>query len=77
MVIALHLFKNFGELYATHSLLKCGYTKKTIDTASPEDMNKYYNVEEQVRYGVDGIEVKLKQSDDPMLCASRFLNLVL
>lgn len=76
-VIALHLFKNFGELYATLPLLECGYTKETIDTASPEDMNQYYSVEEQARYGVVGIEIKLKQSDDPMLRASRFLSLVL
>ena len=76
-VIALHLFKNFGELYATLPLLECGYTKETIDTASPEDMNQYYSVEEQARYGVVGIEIKLIQSDDPMLRASRFLSLVL
>lgn len=76
-VIALHLFKNFGELYTTLPLLKCGYTKETIDAASPEDMNQYYSVEEQTQYGVVGIEVKLKQSDDPMLRASRFLSLVL
>ena len=76
-VIAPHLFQNFGELYATLPLLECGYTKETIDTASPEDMNQYYSVEEQARYGVVGIEIKLKQSDDPMLRASRFLSLVL
>lgn len=76
-VIALHLFKNFEELYATLPLLKCGYTKETIDAASPEDMNQYYSVEEQTQYGVVGIEVKLKKSDDPMLRASRFLSLVL
>ena len=40
-------------------------------------MNKYDSDEEQAQYGVVGIEVKLKQSDDPMLRASRFLSLVL
>ena len=58
-VVALHLFNNFGELYATLPLLKCGYTQETIDTASPEDMNRYYSVEEQKLYGVVGIEIKL------------------
>lgn len=76
-VIALYLFKNFGELYSTLPLLECGYTKETVDTASPEDMNQYYNVEEQAQYGVVGIEIKLKQADAPMLRASRFLSLVL
>ena len=76
-VTALYLFKNFRELYAALPLLECGYTKETVGTACPEDMNRYYSVEEQARYGVVGIEIKLKQSDDPMLRASRFLSLVL
>lgn len=59
-VIALHFFKNFGELYAALPLLKCGYTKETIDSASPEDMNQYYSIEEQARFGVVGIEIQLK-----------------
>lgn len=75
--MGLHFFKNLGELYSALLLLKCGYTKETIDAASSEDMNQYYSVEEQARYGVVGIEVKLKQSEDPMLRASRFLSLVL
>ena len=58
-VIALHLFKNFGELYAALPLLKCGYTEETIGAASPEDMNQYYSVEEQARYGVVGIEIRI------------------
>lgn len=61
-VIALHLFKNFEELYAALPLLKCGYTKDTIDTAGPEDKNQYYSVEEQALYGVVGIEIKLKST---------------
>lgn len=59
-VIALHRFKDFGELYAALPLLKCGYTKETLDAASPENMNQYYSVEEQVRYGVVGIENSIK-----------------
>lgn len=76
-VVALHRFKDFGGLYAALPLLKCVYTKETLDAASPEDMNQYYSVEEQTRYEVVRIEIKLKQSDNPMLRASRFLSLVL
>lgn len=76
-VIALHRFENFVDLYASLPLLKCGYTSETISNATPDDMNQYYSVEEQAQYGVVGIEVKLKQSDDPQLRASRFLSLVL
>lgn len=58
-VIALHLFENFGELYAVLPLLKCGYTKETVNDASPEDMIQYYSAEEQTHYGVVGIEIEL------------------
>ena len=59
-VVALHLFDNFAELYAALPLLKCGYTEDTIASATPVDMNKYYSIEEQNKYGVVGIEVELK-----------------
>ncbi len=58
-VIALHRFENFADLYATLPLLKCGYTSETIYNAIPDDMNQYYSIEEQRRYGVIGIEIKL------------------
>ncbi len=76
-VISLHLFENFEELYAALPLLKCGYTKETIDVANPEDMNQYYSVEEQARYGVVGIEIRLEESGNTLLRTSRFLSLVL
>ena len=63
-VIALHLFKNFEELYTALPLLECGYTRETIDTAKPEDMNQYYSDEEQARYRVVGIEIRI--ADGPM-----------
>lgn len=59
-VTGLHLFENFAVLYSAPPLLKCGYTEETIEDASPDDMNQYYSVEEQVQYGVVGIEIKLK-----------------
>ena len=40
--------------------MKCGYTKEDIDTASPDDMDKYYTKEEQEKYGVVGIEIALQ-----------------
>lgn len=58
-VIALHHFDSFAELYASLPLLKCGYTEDTIDDANPDDMNKYYSIEEQRQYGVIGIEIEL------------------
>ena len=39
--------------------MKCGYTKADIATAKPEDMNLYYTPEQQAKYGVLGIEIKI------------------
>ncbi len=56
-VVKLHRFDNFDELYKTLPMLKCGYTTDNIDTATPADMEQYYSVEEQKKYGVVGIEL--------------------
>ena len=45
--------------YAALPLLKCGYTEETITNASPDDMNQYYSIEKQSKYGVVGIEIEL------------------
>ena len=58
-VIGLHLFNSFTELYSALPLLKCGYTKAMLVDASPDDMNQYYSIKEQARYGVVGIEIML------------------
>ena len=57
MVKKLHRFDNFDELYKTLPLLQCGYTAEDVDTAHPSDMEQYYSVEEQKKYGVVGIEL--------------------
>lgn len=76
-VKALHRFRNFAELYTVLPLLRCGYTSKTLPNASPDDMNAYYSPQQQAKYGVVGIEVKLPSQNDAQLRASRFLSLVL
>ena len=58
-VIALHKFDSFAELYRKLPLMKCGYTKADIATAKPEDMDLYYTPEQQRKYGVLGIEIKV------------------
>jgi len=39
--------------------MNCGYTEKDIDSANPEDMNVYYSQEQQKKYGVVGIELRV------------------
>ena len=56
-VVKLHRFDTFDELYKSLPLLKCGYTTENIDKANPADMEQYYSVEEQNKYGVVGIEL--------------------
>lgn len=58
-VTNLYKFDNFEELYKTLPLLKCGYTPDTICNAHFSDMQEYYSVEEQEKYGVIGIELCL------------------
>ena len=58
-VLRLHRFDTFAALYQALPLLSCGYTKETIDSAHPSDMEQYYSAEEQQRYGVVGIELSL------------------
>lgn len=59
-VLELHRFESFEELYKSLSLLKCGYTTEDIDKATPVDMEQYYSVEEQKKFGVVGIELLTK-----------------
>lgn len=58
-VIGLHHFASFAELYDHLPLLQCGYTAETVLSASPRDMESYYSPQQQVKYGVLGIELKL------------------
>ena len=55
----MHRFDSFEELYKTLPLLECGYTAEDIDNAQPSDMEQYYSVEQQKKYGVVGIEIAL------------------
>lgn len=56
-VTGLHIFNSFDELYCALPLIKCGYTDKDIESASAADMESYYTKEEQMKYGVVGIEI--------------------
>lgn len=58
-VIKLHCFHSFEELYNELPLLKCGYTQDNIKTAKADDMLEYYSTEQQMIYGVLGIEFEI------------------
>ena len=58
-IVKLHRFDTFEELYSSLPLLQCGYTAEEIEKASATDMEQYYSVEQQKKYGVVGIEIAL------------------
>lgn len=58
VVERLHVFESFDELYSKIPLEKCGYTKDNVSEASASDMEKYYSKQEQLQYGVVGIELR-------------------
>jgi len=58
-VVALHRFSDFASLYKSLPLTECGYRADEVEGASPRDMEAYYSQEEQRRYGVVAIEIKL------------------
>ena len=39
--------------------VQSGYTPENVATASPADMNLYYDEARQAQYGVVGIEIRL------------------
>ena len=57
VVINLHKYDSFEELYKHFDKVSLGYKENEI--ADPKDMELYYSKEEQDKYGVLGIEIKL------------------
>lgn len=56
-IVGLYKYPNFEELYKHFGKISMGYDED--DIANPKDMEKYYSKEEQDKYGVIGIKVKL------------------
>ena len=56
-VINLHKYDSFVELYKDFDKVSMGYD--VDEEANPKDMEQYYSKEEQDKYGVLGIEIKL------------------
>ena len=56
-IIKLYKVKNFKDLYDKFDKVKLGYSENEI--AKPEDMQEFYPIEEQKKYGVVGIEIEV------------------
>lgn len=55
-VIKLHRFNSFEELFNNFDKVSLGYLEGEV--ADPKDMEKYYSKEEELKYGVVGIEIR-------------------
>lgn len=55
-VINIQVFKDFSELYKNYDKKSIGYNEDEV--ANPLDMEKYYNKEEQEKFGVVAIELQ-------------------
>ncbi len=56
-VVALHYFNNFSELYKAFDKNAIGY--RDDEEANPSDMDLYYTKEQQEKYGVVAIKIKI------------------
>lgn len=56
-VVNLHKFDSFSELYKHFDKILLGYDENEL--ADAKDMEEYYSKEEQEKYGVLGIEIKV------------------
>ncbi len=57
-VTNVHVYENFEKLYKDFEKTRLGYMED--EEAKPEDMAQYYSVPEINKYGVVGIEIKIK-----------------
>ncbi len=57
-VLELTPFKSFDELYAHYDKADLGYEKDEV--ASPDDMAKYYSIEQREKYGALAIKIRRK-----------------
>ena len=56
-IVNLYKVKSFAELYNSFNKIQLGY--KENETANPKDMQEFYSLEDQQKYGVVGIEIEL------------------
>lgn len=58
-IVGLKKYKSFEELYKHFNKIEMGYNED--EEANPKDMEEYYSIKEQEKYGVLSIIIKLKE----------------
>ncbi len=62
VVVKLHRFTSFRELFLTNHFCKCGCGDLSIDEAV-ERMRQYYTENEEEKYGIIGIEICITENE--------------
>lgn len=62
VVVNLHRFNSFKELFSTQLFDKCGWGELTVEEAV-EKMKQYYTETEERNYGVIGIEIRITENE--------------
>ena len=65
-VLALHRFDSFFALFSTPLLPLCGFGAMSAQEAA-DAMRRYYPAEQELKYGVVGIEIALLDANREML----------
>lgn len=60
-IVKLYKYANFAELYKNFDKVSLGYDEN--DIADSKDMEKYYSKEEQKKYGVVGIKIRIVEKE--------------
>lgn len=56
-VVGVHIYPTFKELYRDYRKEELGYSENEV--ADPKDMEKYYPLQDQEKFCVVGIEIKV------------------
>ena len=56
-ILELYYYDNFKELYKHFDKISIGY--KEDEVPNPSDMNQYYSLEQQEKYGVVAIKIEM------------------
>ena len=62
VVVNLHRFNSFKELFSTRLFDKCGWEELTVEEAV-ENMRQYYTEIEERNHGVIGIEICITENE--------------
>lgn len=73
-VVALHHYPSFAELFEFLPINMCGFDHEKLAAGAVAEMRQYYSAEQEEKYGVLGIEIRLihEENDWTKNCSNSF-----